>query len=215
MQTSCFSLVTVSAVFRTREDDPDPSRNSVLWPDPQTGPWWLMFRWAMVSGRPECVGVDIRSCRETGQDWPPELPLWSQTPPTLTWEVWRSLPVPTIVRDLRQHFAQLDARWWREMAEDPAMADNEGDRMELRRSAAKAEARVAGATALPSSVYEEVARVYREAWQAGDNPTQAVATHFTLTASAAAKRVMRARQAGLLPATRKGKGGAEMLDATP
>lgn len=138
--------------------------------------------------------------------------MWSQEPATLTWEVWRTLPVPTIVRDLRQHFAQLDARWWQEMAEDPAMADNEQDRMELRRSAAKARARVAGATALPNSVYEEVARVYREAWRAGDNPTQAVAAHFTLTASAAAKRVMRARQAGLLPATRKGKGGADMLD---
>lgn len=92
------------------------------------------------------------------------------------------------------------------------MADNEQDRMELCLSAAKARARVAGATALPNSVYEEVTRVYREAWRAEDNPTQAVAAHFTLTASAAAKRVMRARQAGLPPATRKGKGGADRLD---
>jgi hypothetical protein len=54
--------------------------------------------------------------------------------------------------------------------------------------------------------YEElrqVAEVYRQAVNSG-RPTMAVAEHFTLTHSAAAKRVARGRDIGLLPPTGQG-----------
>lgn len=207
VQTDGFPPVTVTTMYQTRDDDPELGRYSVLWPDPLSGPWWISFRWAVTAGRIECVGVEARSCREENEDWPPELPSWSDEPPALTWDVWRSLPVPTMVRDLRQGLANLDAQWWRAWADDPTLSADQDGRW--RRRAAEAEARVAGPTALPLSVYDEVARVYVAAWKAGKAPTQAVAKHFTISASAAAKRVMRARQTGALPPTTRGKGGAE------
>ncbi len=54
-----------------------------------------------------------------------------------------------------------------------------------------------------------VARVYGAAWEAGDHPTIAVAVCYQTSRSMAAKLVAMARGAGLLPATRQGKGGAQ------
>jgi len=51
----------------------------------------------------------------------------------------------------------------------------------------------------------EIARAYRAAWQSGAAPTVAVAERFSLSRSAAAKRVARARSAGLLPPTTRGR----------
>lgn len=51
----------------------------------------------------------------------------------------------------------------------------------------------------------EAANVYKRAWLAGDHPTKAVAEHFVISASAAAKVVARAREADLLPATSRGR----------
>lgn len=51
---------------------------------------------------------------------------------------------------------------------------------------------------------EEMARIYCLARAVGENPTKAVAEHYAITSAAAAQRVMRARKAGILPATTKG-----------
>jgi hypothetical protein len=58
-----------------------------------------------------------------------------------------------------------------------------------------------GMSADTLAMLREVARVYRAA---GRKPTKAVADHFTITDSAAAKRVARAREIGLLPKSRSG-----------
>ena len=50
-----------------------------------------------------------------------------------------------------------------------------------------------------------VAAVYDKAWRRGDNPTRAVAEDLTITRSAAAKQVARARAAGYLPPAQRGK----------
>jgi hypothetical protein len=57
----------------------------------------------------------------------------------------------------------------------------------------------------PDEALAEVAAIYMAAWRARGNPTKAVAESLSLSRSAAAKRVARARQAGLLPATTKGR----------
>lgn len=56
---------------------------------------------------------------------------------------------------------------------------------------------------VPRDELEDVARVYLE--HDGSTPTQAVAGVFHLSTSGAAKRVRKARQAGLIPPTTKGR----------
>jgi hypothetical protein len=51
----------------------------------------------------------------------------------------------------------------------------------------------------PAEEMEEVAKTYLSAQRAGARPTKAVADRFYLSPSAAGKRVMRARQLGLIP----------------
>lgn len=57
-------------------------------------------------------------------------------------------------------------------------------------------------------VYEETARVYRQAYAEGRPPRAAVADHFRISLDTAAKRVSRARERGLLPPTSQGRGRA-------
>ena len=55
--------------------------------------------------------------------------------------------------------------------------------------------------------YREVAAVYAQAVQAGLSPTVAVAEHFTVEKTSAAKKVSRARARGFLPKTTRGRVG--------
>jgi len=54
---------------------------------------------------------------------------------------------------------------------------------------------------------QEVAEVYRGAWDAGAPPTQAVANHFAVSHSTAAHYVSRAREAGVLRPAKNSRGG--------
>ena len=56
----------------------------------------------------------------------------------------------------------------------------------------------------PDDVHEEVARVYREAGEAGLPKQAAVARHFMISTSAAGKRIHEARRRGFLPASEQG-----------
>jgi hypothetical protein len=84
--------------------------------------------------------------------------------------------------------------------------DSEAYRAELRRLKSAAAADMA-APHRETGRLAEVAAVYRQAWKRGRPPTEAVADHFTISQSAAAKRVSRARQAGYLPPTTRGRSG--------
>lgn len=207
MQTIPCHPITVTDVYRYSSKDPDASHISVLWPNSDTGPWWLVLRWAVVAGRPECVGVDLRSCREPGETWPEALPLWSDQPPPLTQKIWRGMPIMEMIRDVRQHLIQVEADFLQGIVDrtDPDVTHER--RLAMLGELVALQQELAGGNALPGNVYEQVARVYRQAWMDGRRPTRAVAEHFTISDSAAAKRVMRARKAGLLPPTDKGVGG--------
>lgn len=208
--TAYSHLVTVASMakFRAREDAPG-QQVALLWPDDRRGPWLVRVMWAPVEGRPECVGIEMRSYRETGEEWPPELPHWSDHPEVLTTTALRELPFATIVGDLRREVAEGDAEFYGWLAGQPEYR-SPADQESLRRlrSAAAQPRRAAGR-------YTEVAEVYQHAWQKGRPPTQAVAEHFTISQSAAAKRVSRARQAGYLPLTTRGRPGiAEPQEAS-
>lgn len=53
-----------------------PDRINRLWPDESKGPWLLTLHLAVVSGRMECVGVDLRSYLRRGVDDPADLERW-------------------------------------------------------------------------------------------------------------------------------------------
>lgn len=171
----------------------------LLWPDGQRGPWLIDIMWAPIGDRDECIGLEIRSYRERKGEraWPPELPTWDQDPAILTTTTLRELPFATIVADLRRErrAGHVDFTDW--LATQPEY-QSEADQASLRRL------RSAG-TRRPAAALAEVAQVYRHAWETGRPPTQAVAEHFVISHSAAAKRVSRARQAGYLPLTTRGK----------
>lgn len=191
-------------MFRRRTDAPN-GMSSLLWPNPATGPWLLKLEWVTVRQRPECIGVELRSFRKTGEAWPPELPTWRESCPALTSDVWRALPIATIVRDLRLEMASSSVVTLSQMIDSGEWSGD--DKRDLRRLRTAAAVPLAANSALPASLHEEVAQVYEAAWKDGRSPTQTVADHFQISHSAAAKRVHRARAAGALPTTTKGRPG--------
>jgi hypothetical protein len=184
------------ARYRSRDDAPgDSTQDALLWPDDRRGPWLIVVTWAGIRGRLEPVGLEIRGYREG--DWPSVLPTRDQGPAILTTTTVRELPFATIVAELRRQRAAQHADFIDFLAAQPenqAEADQEWLRR-LKSAGTRRHAEVA-----------EVAEVYRQAWEVtGLPPTRAVATHFGISQSAAAKRVSRARQAGYLPLTTRGK----------
>lgn len=174
--------------------------DSVLWPDPDRGPWVISAAFGTVNGRAECVGVEIRSYREPWRkgdvdQWldgilpirsGPDTALNEQEPKPLTAHVWRSVPIMTIVGQLRQTWADVALK------RQPAARRRTWDATRPRQR------RV---------TLGQVASVYNEAFQSGDaSPNLAVVKRFPeLTYKAAKRRVERARQEGLIPATTRGR----------
>lgn len=199
------ALPTVPSVARmyTSPGPDDDDWLPLLWPDATRGPWVLRIRFASVGARRECVGLQIRSFREEDENWPAAVPTefndegYENDLPILTGSVLREIRLAEIVNDLRREVG----RRLRAAARSPvtvpkaillaAAREYESDRERADRSD------------LP-----RVAEVYLAAWEAGEPPTKAVARAFTISDSAAAKRVSRARAAGYLPETTQGRGGA-------
>src|SRR5207245_2076856 len=63
----------------------------------------------------------------------------------------------------------------------------------------------------PDDHLVRVASIYRQAWEAHRPPTKAVAENLHLSHSAAAKWVAKAREAGLLAPTERGRAGGILL----
>ncbi len=198
MLTNPSQPLTVLRVYRAHPDAPD-DEPVLLWPDPRQGPWRIRLVWAPVRGRIECVGMEIRGYRKTNEEWPPELPAWDEDPPILQTSILRDMPLHSIVGDVRREMAEQGEGFRAWLAAQPEFADPEAQEGFRQLAAFWHE--------LPGSVsgLAEVARVYDEAWRAGKPPTKAVAEHFVISDSAAAKRVSRARKAGLLPETTRGR----------
>jgi hypothetical protein len=204
LTTGCRDFtVAAMAKYQTRQDAPDYPPH-LLWPDAQHGPWVIHLMWAPIGDRDECVGLEIRSYREREGDraWPPGLPTWDQGPAILTTTTLRELPFASIVADLRRERQAGHADFTAWLAAQPEY-QSEADQASLRRLRSRGSGRRTAAE------LAKVAQVYRHAWKTNGRPTQAVAKHFHITPSAAAKRVARARQAGYLPLTTRGKPRAQ------
>lgn len=181
------------------------------WEAPDGSRWLLLMTWAEVEGRAECVGLELRSFAALGDDPGGAVNQGDEVRPVqgsssvrpLRGEVLRRLPMAEV---------ELKRRQWAELLADDGPlsghADNDRRRSDHAAFVSTGRGRTLvgpdGAPLPADEALEEVARVYLEAWQVGE-PTLAVAEAFSLSRSAAAKRVARARERGFLPKTTRGR----------
>lgn len=186
-----------------------------LWPDPEHGPWYFRLFFWPLAGRPECVGLELRSFR-----WPSERSYTMDgegalsllidreqdkvTPTPLTTETLRSLNVSGLIRSVKQQRAEFDA-WIAGQASSASEAELHLSRADQWKGASKSKGG-APATITPAKL-AEAAAVYLGALARGRPPTKAVKEHFSYSYSHAARLVVLARRAGFLGPTRKGKSG--------
>ena len=160
----------------------------VLWPDPDQGPWLVSARFQTIDGRMECIDIQLRAYRPTEMSLP--LPEHGLATAFIDAKLWRSVPVASITHAMKDRSRIRLAHLLEQQSEDPTVS---------------AEAVALGREILDAlEGHTEVARVYLAATGA---PTRAVASHFSITQSAAANRVLRARKAGAIPPTTKGRNG--------
>lgn len=157
------------------------------WPDHFEGPNFLKLHWAPVSdgGRIECVGIELHTYNPDSErlrglwDGPTEPDPAART---VTTELWRSVRLRQVIEGQRRELAKLLPEPWAEQW-----------------------APLPQGLALQRGDHQAVADVYLRAVAAGEKPRMAVAKAFTLSPSAAAKRIARAREHGLIPATTRGR----------
>ncbi len=106
----------------------------------------------------------------------------------------RAIPLGTMQREARNQAAGLAATWSKATSDSPAMR---GLLPGFERPAANAGGAQRGAT-LTADDIAMVAAVYNQARSAGLPVTDAVAAYFTISRSAASKRIMKARASDLL-----------------
>lgn len=170
-----------------RMDDVVRSRRG--WPSLIDGPYVVECAWSLTSGeRPRvvCIGVQLRTYAEANEpqlaDYAgPRIP--GSEPRPLTVDAWRAVPLATIVNQERRAIASGMAETWPQLANA------------WRRPTPRSEDRKRGD-------HEATAAVYNSA---AENPTKAVQEAFGLSYGAAAMRVRRARAAGFLAKTTRGR----------
>lgn len=176
------------------------------WPDGQGGELELIVELLLLEGRWECVALRIGY---------PE----GVAPRALQTADLRSLGMTGIVEaayeQLRDELAVAAAK---ELATGrPAPSSQSEYRQQLLEQRRQQEAlratgpKRAGRQRLSVAQLQEVAEVYAQAYAEHRPPRQAVAAYFKISPTAAASRIARARQAGLLGLSGRGKAGAGAL----
>lgn len=163
---------------------------SLLWPDEDHGPWLIRFRFQLIRGRAECIGVEVTSARPSDvKRWEPGGRLPEVGLP-VTASLLRELRIASLITEVRETNAKLLASLGEQ---EQAAAFNAPPGMR------------------PETIkrLQRVANAYQAAWQRGQSPTKAVARRLKITDAAAAKLVSRARSVGLLPATSPGVAAGE------
>ena len=177
-----------------------------LWPDPIDGPFYLSLDLYLIDGRAEIVGLRLQGYDPSKTEIP-EIVIhgWGDNEdpfPIRTTDI-RNLKLHELLR------AKIpeQVEGWDRMIEN-ARSDIERQVLEAGRSEwAESKPRRGGRPALTNEDHTETARIYKKSLVAGVDPTMAVASQLTLSHSGAAKRVTKARKAGFLKPTMKGKAG--------
>jgi hypothetical protein len=138
--------------------------------------WEVTTRWQQIGGRFEPVEVTVEGVE-------PGMPLTATT--------MRQLPIGTLHEEARRYAAGI-----RETSDGAGRMDE--DLIALAPVGSKR------GSELTDVDLKATAKVYRRAYDGGEPVTKAVADHFGISTSAAAKRIMRARDAGLLDGIGRG-----------
>lgn len=160
---------------------------SYLWPDPRKGPFAVWLHFAVIDGRAECVGVEVRSFAWPTDMYARRLPAKDAATEVVSAEVLRSVRVGELVSRHRDDVRSTVARYVDESWPDDAHA-----------------AAQAWGDESVSDRVRAAAQIYMREYGTG-RPTKAVEQELLVSYSAAAKLVQRARDAGLLPATTRGR----------
>jgi hypothetical protein len=192
-------------------------------PDPDGPAWLVTVHWSIIDGRHEPVGLEVRSYTADSDEkftWGrPDLGA-GRVPPrdeahgVVTSSLLRSLPLGSILEDALRSAAGSVAVVADDLREvgRPFWEGPEADELRDRFRAGQTSGRGGRPRLYDAEHWSEVAKVYTEAWRSTDErrraPTRAVAEHFTVAKSTAAKWVARCRDLGLLPPTSKGRADA-------
>lgn len=172
--------------------------SSFRWPTKE-GPYLVTLHFDIIDGRPQCIGVEMwgKTTADGSVDRFAEEGLEAVETP-VTAEALRKVPLGRLIGEARRRQTQLAGRLKR------LGGDTESDGTQAEAVWAP---RVSGRRPIYDDAHwREVARIYSEAWQAGDDPTSAVARHYYVAKSTAAKWVAKARnQLGYIPKTDKGR----------
>ncbi|MDQ3640971.1 MAG: hypothetical protein M3450_05760 [Actinomycetota bacterium] len=150
-------------------------------------------------GGPRCVGVQL---------WAARHPEEADASVEIDTTVWRSIPLGRLVREaavrqvevaeaVARHHERLAALYGGEASSIREEADASLERWSKRGPAPR----------YGREHFAAVAETYAAALVAGERPTKAVATKFTVSKSTAAKWVAKARGLGLLGSTERGRAG--------
>ena len=179
--------------------------SEVRWPDEDSGPLRLSVDWRLLDGRWEPVGLAIAFA--VGATLRP-----------LRASDLRGLRLPLVVEaaGARLRETLVDAAARAALAEKPVMTSAEYRKrlLAVRRREEALEAGRAttpGRPAIPLRELKEAARVYQKAFRLHQPPTQAVARELGVSHAAAAKRVSRCRELGLLGPAERGKASVGAL----
>ncbi len=183
------------------EDDSFTERDTeISWPDEQAGPYRVKVGWRLLGERWECIELTVRIAEE------------GEPRPLHTVDL-RGLRLPQIVSKAAVVLhEELAARREQLRASQRPTSRSEFRKMTLERRRADealraAEPRKPGRPPVSDGELVQVARVYAKAYIEHRPPRQAVAEAFGLSPSAAAKRIARCREAGLMGPAEPGKAG--------
>lgn len=196
----------------------------ILWPDPDYGPYLIRLKVTELNGRLECTAIEMqtlfwlpsskKAMLAGVSDEPPAHTPRQPTPVTAV--ALRSVPLGRLVNEflerLREDPIQASQRLMAGTADDFRDAANE---LKGRHTESEAEAiqqlasgpRRGGRKGHGDGHYAAVAEVYATAWADGVHPTKAVAEHWSIAKTTAAKWVFKARELGFLEPTTKGRPG--------
>jgi hypothetical protein len=177
----------------------------------------VVLRYAEVDGRAECVGLEVGADFEAGN---------APDPHPLTSSTLRRIKLAQLIEEGARHYRDR----LHEQADLPGFLNSESDpegerlagrirtRARRRLPAATAAAR-RGRTGRPVERGPEhlaqVAKVYVDAYRAGQHPTKAVGQTWQVSRTTAAKWVARARDVGLLGATSPRRAGGVPIENRP
>jgi hypothetical protein len=202
-------------------------KTEILWPDPEHGPYLIRLEVTELNGRLECTAVEMQTLFHrptTAKQWkamqtgePVERSAQAMRQPTpVTASALRSVPLGKLVNEflerLRKDPRSASHRLVSGTADDFREA---ADKLGSRHTESEAEAiqqlasepRRGGRKGHGDRHYAAVAEVYAIAWAGGGHPTKAVAEHWSVAKTTAAKWVLRARELGFLQPTTRGRPG--------